>query len=179
MQIVGRIERYITATFELGRHQVVGGASIGIVSDLGSYTHIEDILRDADVAMYHARKERVPYAFFKPPLLERIVSRQQDEIDLRRALERGEFFVEYQPIVSLHNGAVSGFEALVRWQHPTRGLLSPEMFIPLAEETPAHYRYRRMGVEQSVPPDERLDRGRGRSAQRQLVNQAARATRSG
>ena len=135
MQIVGRIERYTTATFELDGHQVVSGASIGIVSDLGGYTNTEDILRDADVAMYHAKKERVPYAFFNPPLLERIVSRQQDEIDLRRALERGEFFLEYQPIVTLHDGVVSGFEALVRWQHPTRGLLSPEVFIPLAEET--------------------------------------------
>ena len=135
MQIVGRIERYTHATFELDGHQVVSGASVGVVSDLGSYTNIDDILRDADVAMYHAKKERLPYAFFSPHLLARIVSRQQDEIDLRRALERGEFFLEYQPIVSLHTGVVSGFEALVRWQHPTRGVLSPEAFIPLAEET--------------------------------------------
>ena len=135
MQLVGRIERYTHATFELDGYQVVSGASIGVVSDLGSYTNTEDILRDADVAMYHAKKERVPYALFNPSLLARIVSRQQDEVDLRGALERGEFFLEYQPIVSLQGGVVSGFEAFVRWQHPTRGVLTPSAFIPLAEET--------------------------------------------
>lgn len=135
MQIVSRIERYTTATFELEGHQVVSGASVRIVGDLSGYTSTEDILRDADIAMYHAKKERLPYAFFSPHLLARVVSRQQDEIDLRRALERSEFFLEYQPIVSLHSGEVNGLEALVRWQHPTRGVLSPQAFIPLAEET--------------------------------------------
>ncbi len=135
MQIVSRIERYTTATFELEGHQVVSGASVRIVGDLSGYTSTEDILCDADIAMYHAKKERLLYAFFSPHLLARVVSRQRDEIDLRRALEHSEFFLEYQPIVSLHSGEVNGFEALVRWQHPTRGVLSPQAFIPLAEET--------------------------------------------
>ncbi|MGQ4649718.1 EAL domain-containing protein [Lyngbya aestuarii] len=96
----------------------------------------EDLLRAADTARHHAKLHGLkPYAVFHPAMHEQVVARFQLETDLRRALERQEFQVYYQPIVSLKTGKISGFEALVRWNHPTRGMVSPTEFIPVAEET--------------------------------------------
>jgi len=96
----------------------------------------EDLLRAADTARHHAKLHGLaPYAVFHPAMHEQVVARFQLETDLRRALERQQFQVYYQPIVSLKTGRISGFEALVRWNHPTRGMVSPAEFIPVAEET--------------------------------------------
>jgi diguanylate cyclase (GGDEF)-like protein len=96
----------------------------------------EDFLRAADTAKHHAKVQtQVGHAVFKPAMHEQAVERFQLETDLRRAIERQQFQVYYQPIVSLETGNITGFEALVRWIHPTRGMVSPLEFIPLAEET--------------------------------------------
>ncbi len=135
MQVIDRIGRYTATTFSLDGHQVASSTSIGVVMDIQHYVSTDDILRDADIAMYHAKSRKNPYARFDKRMFERVASRQQTEMELRSALERGELFLMYQPIVSLKDGEVSGFEALVRWQHPRRGLVSPTEFIALAEET--------------------------------------------
>jgi EAL domain-containing protein (putative c-di-GMP-specific phosphodiesterase class I) len=96
----------------------------------------EDFLRAADTARHHAKVQaQLGHAVFQPAMHEQAVARFQLETDLRRAIEREQFQVYYQPIVSLEMGKISGFEALVRWIHPTRGMVSPIEFIPLAEET--------------------------------------------
>jgi PAS domain S-box-containing protein/diguanylate cyclase (GGDEF)-like protein len=96
----------------------------------------EDFLRAADTARHHAKMQlQTRYAVFDPKMREQAVARLQLETDLRRAIEHQQFQVYYQPIVSLDTGKVTGFEALVRWMHPIRGMVSPAEFIPLAEET--------------------------------------------
>ena len=135
MQVIDRIGRYTATTFSLDGHQVVSSTSIGVVMEVQHYGSTDDILRDADIAMYHAKTSKQPYALFDRAMFEQVVARQQTEMELRTALEHGELFLMYQPIVSLKDGEISGFEALVRWQHPRRGLVAPLEFIELAEET--------------------------------------------
>lgn len=111
-------------------------ASIGIVAGSTDYLWPEDLLRDADTAMYRAKEGgKNRYEVFHEQMRSRAVKLLSLETDLRRAVEREEFFVHYQPIVSLKSGNLVGFEALVRWEHPERGPLLPIEFIPLAEET--------------------------------------------
>ncbi|MFB8791952.1 MAG: EAL domain-containing protein [Potamolinea sp.] len=131
--------------FELNGREVFSTTSIGIVqggceelenSNLASYDRPEDFLRAADTAKYYAKMQpNTRHALFHPAMHEQAVARFQLETDLRVAIERQQFQVYYQPIVSLKTGKITGFEALVRWNHPTRGMVSPVEFIPLAEET--------------------------------------------
>jgi len=111
----------------------------GVGSDilaLRQYEQPEDLLRDADIAMYRAKAlGKARHEVFDTSMRVQAVSLLQMEMDLRRAIERQEFRVHYQPIVLLKTGEITGFEALVRWQHPKRGLISPTAFIPVAEET--------------------------------------------
>ena len=110
--------------------------SIGIALSNSAYEQPEEILRDADTAMYRAKSlGKARYEVFDADMRASVMARLQLETDLRRALERGEFRNFYQPIVALASGEIAGFEALLRWQHPTRGLLGPGEFIPVAEET--------------------------------------------
>ncbi len=131
-------ERILTALrspLMVAGREVFASASIGIALTHGKNDSGEDVLRDADIAMYHAKqlgKQR--YALFAPELLTRAAALLQLEDDLKRALEREEFVLLYQPIVGLQRGDLRGFEALIRWQHPERGLVSPDDFIPHAEE---------------------------------------------
>jgi diguanylate cyclase (GGDEF)-like protein len=116
--------------------EVYASASIGIAMTQTNHDLPEDILRDADIAMYRAKelgKQRCQV--FDPELLTRAVALQQLENDLEKAVARGEFVLMYQPIVSLQTGVLRGFEALIRWQHPERGLVMPDDFIPWAEES--------------------------------------------
>ena len=100
------------------------------------YTVPEDILRDAAIALHRAKEESgLACELFDLGMRDRAVSRLRVETDLRQAIERGAFDVHYQPIVSIRGGTLAGFEALVRWRHPTRGLIDPAEFIPLAEDT--------------------------------------------
>jgi diguanylate cyclase (GGDEF)-like protein/PAS domain S-box-containing protein len=115
---------------------VVVGASMGITVASDGSDDASALLRDADVAMYSAkRRNRGSYAVYEPTMHEAAVARLELEADLRRAIEHGEFVVHYQPIVTLEDGRITGFEALVRWRHPRRGLIGPPEFIPLAETT--------------------------------------------
>jgi diguanylate cyclase (GGDEF)-like protein len=115
---------------------IVTTPSIGIAVSTGDETGPDDLLRAADLAMYHAKaRGKAQYQLFDARMSVEVVERLELEADLRQALERGEFEVMYQPKVALQRGEVTGFEALLRWHHPTRGLISPAQFIPLAEET--------------------------------------------
>jgi diguanylate cyclase (GGDEF)-like protein/PAS domain S-box-containing protein len=134
--IADHILAVLNQPFKLNDHEIFTTASIGIaLSEIG-YEWSEDLLRDADTAMYRAKAQgRSCYSIFNTSMHTRAVALLELETDLRRAIEREEFQLYYQPIVSLKNCETVGFEALVRWQHPTKGLVSPAEFIPIAEET--------------------------------------------
>jgi EAL domain-containing protein (putative c-di-GMP-specific phosphodiesterase class I) len=115
---------------------VFTSASIGIALSTTGYVGPDEVLRDADTAMYRAKNGgRARYEVFDRTMHAQAVERLEIETDLRRAIERDEFVLHYQPIVSLITGELDGFEALVRWQHPKNGLVMPADFIPIAEET--------------------------------------------
>ena len=135
MHIADNITQALAQPFCLDDQDVFTGASIGITLSSSSYKKATDLLRDSDTAMYRAKEQGKAYEIFDKTMHTSAVSVLQMETDMRRAIERQEFFVCYQPIVELTDGLVSGFEALLRWQHPQRGVVSPIEFIPLAEET--------------------------------------------
>ena len=119
----------------LDDNEVSVGASIGIALSLTGEKMPEDLLRDADMAMYQAKTRRSGYQIFDAKMHARALERMRLEIDMKRAIERKQIHLHYQPIVSLESGKLAGFEALARWQHNGRGAVSPAEFIPLAEET--------------------------------------------
>jgi diguanylate cyclase (GGDEF)-like protein/PAS domain S-box-containing protein len=120
----------------LGGHDVFSTASIGLVTNESRYEQAEDMIRDADAAMYQAKEAgKARIIVFDHLMHERAVDRLQLEADLRDALQNDEFHLVYQPIISLEAGELYGFEALLRWEHPERGLVSPADFIPIAEDT--------------------------------------------
>jgi len=135
VQVADRILEQMRMPFVLEGHEVFATVSIGIAPG-AHYDKSEDLLRDADTAMYRAKERgKNCYEVFDAGMHSRAVARLQLETDLRKAIERKEFRVYYQPIVSLLNDGLVGFEALVRWQHPQKGLVTPGEFLPLAEET--------------------------------------------
>ncbi len=137
-EIARRVLRAFDAPFAVEGREVFAGASIGIATSCNGEDRPEDVLRNADIAMYRAKalgKKR--YELFTPDLLASAVTRLEVETDLAQALERQEFRLFYQPIITLSNGRLKGFEALVRWQHPERGLVGPDQFIGIAEENGA------------------------------------------
>ncbi|MBD2516702.1 EAL domain-containing protein [Nostoc sp. FACHB-973] len=136
IQVAERILQQLSLAFKLSRYEVFMNASIGISWGNKDYDRPEYLLRDADTAMYRAKAQgRAKYHVFDPAMHQEAIQLLELENDLRRAVERQEFLVYYQPIVCLTTGRISGFEALVRWRHPIRGLVSPIEFIPVAEET--------------------------------------------
>ncbi|HEX3186556.1 MAG TPA: EAL domain-containing protein [Pyrinomonadaceae bacterium] len=136
IRIAQRIQDELRQPFVLDKNSAFATSSIGIALSSSGYDKPEDILRDADTAMYRAKENgKARYEVFDHGMHARAVSRLQLESDLRQAVEQKEFCVHYQPIVSLETGRLAGFEALVRWNHPRRGLVSPADFIPAAEET--------------------------------------------
>lgn len=135
IRVVERIQAELRLPLSLRGQEVLTTASIGIALGATDYDQPEDMLRDADIAMYQAKAQGLGhYKVFNPDMHTRIIVRLQMEMELRRAIEHREFRVHYQPIVSLETGRVTGFEALIRWQHPDRGLILPEEFIPVATE---------------------------------------------
>ncbi|HUR27995.1 MAG TPA: EAL domain-containing protein [Planctomycetota bacterium] len=135
-RVADRIQRELDMPFNVGGQELFTTASIGIALSATGYERPEDILRDSDTAMYKAKSQgKARHAMFDTGMHERAVVLLQLEADLRRAIERSELRVHYQPIVSLASGRIAGVEALARWQHPGRGLVSPAEFIPMAEET--------------------------------------------
>jgi diguanylate cyclase (GGDEF)-like protein len=134
--VAERLLKELAMPYNLGGHEVFTSVSIGVALSATGYQSPEEILRDADTAMYRAKQlGKARYEVFDQTMHTRAVDRLEMERDLRRAVERRELFLQYQPIVSLDTGTVRGFEALVRWQHPERGLIPPAKFIPVAEET--------------------------------------------
>jgi diguanylate cyclase (GGDEF)-like protein len=134
--IAARLQAVVAQPVELQGREVVTSVSIGIVVSASRYGRAEDMVRDADTAMYRAKdlgKGRCE--IFDTSMLAAAEERLQLESDLRHVLERRELELHYQPIVSLVEGRLCGFEALLRWHHPTRGLVPPSAFIPTAEET--------------------------------------------
>jgi diguanylate cyclase (GGDEF)-like protein/PAS domain S-box-containing protein len=117
-------------------NQIYSSASIGIAFSSPDYRESDDLVSDADLAMYKAKVNgKARYEIFNHDMRSGAKSLMQLELDLRRAFEQKEFILHYQPIVSLDNGSIIGFEALVRWIHPSRGVVPPNEFIPVAEET--------------------------------------------
>jgi len=134
-RVAERITEALREPFVVEGREVFPTLSIGIVVAASSQDRPKDLLRRADVAMYRAKeKGRAGYEVFDPSMNTQVLKRLESESDLRRALRRGEFGVYYQPKVLLETGGIVGMEALVRWEHPERGLVSPAEFIPLAEE---------------------------------------------
>jgi diguanylate cyclase (GGDEF)-like protein/PAS domain S-box-containing protein len=134
--VAERIYEVLTIPFQIGGYELFATTSIGIALSIHGYEKPEDILRDADLTMYSAKEQgKARYEVFDKSMHERALNRLQLETDLRWGLERQEFEVYYQPIASLTTGSLAGFEALIRWQHPERGTISPVDFIPVAEET--------------------------------------------
>jgi diguanylate cyclase (GGDEF)-like protein/PAS domain S-box-containing protein len=131
-----RIHAAFAAPHDLNGTEVFASASIGVALGFPGYARAEDVLRDADAAMYRAKDlGRARHAVFHPSMHAEAREQLQLESDLRRAIDRGELRLTYQPIVSLESGQITGCEALVVWDHPTRGLIPPGDFIPTAEET--------------------------------------------
>ncbi|HEY9801330.1 MAG TPA: EAL domain-containing protein [Leptolyngbyaceae cyanobacterium] len=136
IHVADHILQQLSMAFKLSRYEVFINVSIGINLGHKNYEKPEYLLRDADTAMYRAKDlGRARYHVFDPQMHQEAIKTLEIENDLRRAVERQEFVVYYQPIISLTTGKISGFEALIRWLHPTKGLISPTDFIPVAEET--------------------------------------------
>ncbi|MGH2711833.1 MAG: putative bifunctional diguanylate cyclase/phosphodiesterase, partial [Actinomycetota bacterium] len=139
VRVADRIERSLREPVSVEGREILVRASMGIgVADgaSDSRTTAEQLLQEADVAMYQAKDDPdVSYRVFDPVMHAAAVNRLENESDLRRAIEHGEMVLHYQPIVGLSSGDIAGVEALVRWEHPERGLVPPMDFIPLAEET--------------------------------------------
>jgi predicted signal transduction protein with EAL and GGDEF domain len=134
--IAEHINEALQGPFTLSDKQVFVRASVGLVTDLSPDAATDEVLRDADTAMYVAKSQgKGRYEIFEPHMQERL--RQQMELrgDLQRAVDEHEFVVFYQPVVGLDTGRVTAVEALVRWMHPERGLVAPGEFISLAEDT--------------------------------------------
>ena len=135
-QVTERLQKELPAPFLIEGHEVFTTASIGIALSSQDYEKPEDMIRDADIAMYQAKaRGKAHHAVFESGMYTTAVARLETETDLRRAVEHGDFVVHYQPIIELSTDGLIGFEALVRWNHPVRGLVYPADFIPLAEET--------------------------------------------
>jgi diguanylate cyclase (GGDEF)-like protein len=134
--VAERIMGVLAEPFEVADQRVFVTASVGIALSASGYADVEDILRDADIAMYHAKQTgRARWVMFDQTMQLAAVRRLQLEADLRDALAQQQFFLHFQPIVAPRDGRVRGFEALLRWQHPVHGIVSPGEFIPVVEET--------------------------------------------
>ena len=134
--VAERLVAAVSKPFELEGREVVVTVSVGVVMADARYQRAEDMVRDADTAMYRAKdRGKARCEIFDTSMLAAAEERLLIESDLRRAIERQEFQLHYQPIVTLSDQQLCGFEALVRWQHPVRGLVPPNGFIPIAEET--------------------------------------------
>jgi diguanylate cyclase (GGDEF)-like protein/PAS domain S-box-containing protein len=132
--VASRLIDVLSVPYTIGVHRVVSSASIGIVTSNHAAHDADSVLRDADIAMYEAKRTgRARYVMFEPSMRHQVSASVALENDLRQALVQHELFVVYQPLVNLANGEFAGVEALLRWRHPQRGLVSPVEFIPIAE----------------------------------------------
>jgi len=134
--IAAQILDYVSEPYDIEGNHVVVGTSIGIALAPSDGTDPDQLLKNADMALYLAKADgRGTHRFFEPEMDARLQARRALELDLRRAITHGEFELRYQAVVNLETRAVTGFEALLRWAHPQRGMIAPDEFISLAEET--------------------------------------------
>ena len=172
-QVAERFLDAMQALVEIEGRQIFISASVGIAFDTPG-SSADEILRNADLAMYRAKaRGKKRYEMFQPEMHAVVVERLELETDLRHALDRAELHLVYQPVVSLSTGAVSGVEALARWNHPTRGLVSPAEFIPAAEKTGLIVPMGRWVLEEACRQQRRWHRATGHSV-RMAVNISAR-----
>lgn len=136
IDLADRILKELQRPFVLNGHELTTSASIGIALSTLGYDRADELLRDADIAMYRAKSQgKSSHVLFDKGMHNLSVTRLKLEADLQDAALRQEFRLHYQPVVSLYSGQITGFEALLRWNHPERGLVAPDEFIPVAEET--------------------------------------------
>jgi diguanylate cyclase len=135
INIAERLQRGIAEPFMIGEHELNVTSSMGIVVTDGHQNGTEALIRDADEAMYRAKHQGISYEVFDDGMRDRVRARARTESDLHRAIEEGEFRLLYQPQVNLSSGEIVGLEALIRWDHPSRGVVEPHEFLWLAEET--------------------------------------------
>ncbi|MEH2315668.1 GGDEF domain-containing response regulator [Nostoc sp.] len=136
IRVVERIHQALTSAFKLSGNEVFTTVSIGIALSNPSYNLPEELLRDADIAMYHAKAlGKARHQIFDSTMYSQVTKLLELEMALQRGVERREFLIHYQPIILLETYKIIGFEALVRWQHPEHGLVFPDNFISVAEET--------------------------------------------
>jgi diguanylate cyclase (GGDEF)-like protein len=136
IRVAERLLEALAAPLLVGRQQVYVTASIGIALSSSGYQDVQDMLRDADIAMYHAKQHgRARWMMFDQTMQEGALRRLTLEAELRLAMETGQLYLQYQPIVTPRDGVIRGFEALLRWRHPVLGMISPVEFVPVAEET--------------------------------------------
>lgn len=134
--VAERLQDALMQPFHLNGKEIYAPASFGLVANTRDYDQPEAIIRDADAAMYHAKETgKAQFKIFDKKLHERAIHLLQRETDLRKAIEENQFMTYYQPIVDMQTAALVGFEVLVRWQHPTMGIMYPNSFISIAEET--------------------------------------------
>ncbi|MGY3585397.1 diguanylate cyclase (GGDEF)-like protein [Bradyrhizobium sp. USDA 4341] len=134
-RLARRIVECVGAPYELNGHRVVVGCSVGISMSPVDGSTGEKLLKNADVALYRAKMEgRGTWRFFEPAMDASLQRRRAIELDLREAMAKDEFSLYYQPLYDLHLDRICGFEALLRWHHPKRGMVAPDQFIPIAEE---------------------------------------------
>lgn len=136
VQIAERIIKMVNRTVTIEQKEIVPSLSVGVALSEGGYDDPADLVRDADTALYHAKDEgKGRVEVFDKAMRVRVTQRMDLENDLRNAIAEQQLFISYQPIVSLATGEIESFEALTRWHHPTRGLVPPSEFIPIAEES--------------------------------------------
>ncbi|HVM07329.1 MAG TPA: EAL domain-containing protein [Acidimicrobiales bacterium] len=136
LEIANRLAAALAAPFDLAGHQVYATVSVGVARSSSSTDDASSLIRDADAAMYRAKDGgRARAEVFDTRMRTEALERLETELDLRQALDRRELCLQYQPAIDLQTGKMAGVEALVRWNHPERGLVPPNLFIPLAEET--------------------------------------------
>jgi diguanylate cyclase (GGDEF)-like protein len=134
--VARRLLRALDRPFRVGSEMLSVYASVGIATDQSGCETADEILRNADLAMYSAKsKAKHSYEVYAPEMHTVVLDRMRTEAELRHAVENGEFVLHYQPVINLSSGAIVGVEALIRWNHPERGLVSPGQFIPIAEST--------------------------------------------
>lgn len=135
-KIAKRISNIGKSSFVIERNEIRISASIGIVLNTKSYGHAENILRDADIAMYRVKETgKSSFIIFKKKMHKMTIESLKMQKELRHAIKSDQLVLHYQPIVSVEKLELTGFEALVRWKHPVKGIIGPNLFIPLAEET--------------------------------------------
>jgi len=135
-RVAERLLQVLGECYHLKGHTVLSTASIGITTSAIDYKNADEMLRDADTAMYSAKAAgKARFVLFDKKMHEQVAARLELEVDLLHAVERKELFLNYQPIINLEDGSLAGFEALTRWNHARRGLISPAEFIPCCEES--------------------------------------------